>query len=672
MIKSVCGYCGVGCGIEFDEKKLIGDIAYPINEGLVCAKGASELHTILTPTRLLRPKFRNNISESFKDMDWNEIVKLISLKIKASTPNRVGFYISGQLLTEDYYVVNKLAKGFVGTNNLDTNSRTCMASSVVAHEKVFGIDYVPVRMDDLSSTNLLIVVGANPAEAHVVLFNKIKKLQKEGLKLIVIDPRLTETAKNADLYLPLRAGSDIDFFNLVAMRLIEDEKTDMDFINNHCNGSDEFLKEIKKQPKTKLLKRTGLSKKQFEEFMTMFYENENIVSAWTMGLNQSVQGVDKNIALMNIHLLSGKICKKGNGPFSLTGQPNAMGGREVGGLATTLAVHLGYEEENIKKVSEFWGTDKIQDKAGLTAYEMIEAGFNEELDVLIICHTDPVYHLPNRAKIERAMQNIPFVVEINAYNNSETSKYAHVKLPATPWGEKEGTQTNLDRTITKQERLTRRSIDCKDDWEIFKLLAHELGYKDEFDYSCAEDIFEEYKEMCKLSKDGHLDIYKTNYKELVNKPFVWREGLFDNKEFFTPNKKANLIFVTNKTKSEKTNLVYPFTMVTGRIRDQWHSGTKTDFVDMLKRHKPSNFVEINKKDAKSLDLQDDDEVIIKSARGELRSTVIVTENIIEKTIFIPVTNREINYLTNDLLDPISKEPDYNQSAVKIIKLEKYQ
>lgn len=668
MIKSVCGYCGVGCGIEFDEKRLIGDISYPTNEGLVCSKGVSELQSIQTSSRLLRPKIRAKINDELKETSWDTVIKEIALKIKSTHPDKIGFYLSGQLMTEDYYVANKLGKGFIGTPNVDTNSRTCMASAVVAHKKIFGIDYVPVRMDDLNYCDLLILVGANIAEAHVVLFNKVKKFKKHGLKIIVIDPRLTETAKYADLYLPIKVGADIDFFNLVAIRLIQDNKIDNKFITNHCNGFEELSKELLKQPITKLLKRTGLSKEQFEEFMKLFYSNQNIITSWTMGINQSVQGVDKNLSIFNMHLLSGKICTKGNGPFSLTGQPNAMGGREVGGLSTMLAVHLDYNEDSIQKVNNFWNTTKVPNNIGLTAFEMIESALNDNIEILIICHTDPVYHLPNRNKVEKALSKIPLVVEINAYQNSQTSKYTHIQLPATPWGEKEGTQTNLDRTITKQERLTRRSIDCKDDWEIFTILAQELGFENEFNYKCAEDIFKEYQQMCYLSKNGHLDVYKTSYAQLKDNPFVWGEGLFDKKEFFTPNQKANLFFVKNNLKSEKTNLVYPFLLLTGRTRDQWHSGTKTAFVDSLLKYKPVNFCEINIFDAQKLGISTYDEIKITSPRGSIYSTALVTKNISEKTIFIPVSNVNINYLTNDLLDPLSKEPDYNHCCVKIEKL----
>lgn len=669
MIKSVCGYCGVGCGLEYDESKLVGDITYPTNEGLVCAKGVSELNTIETTTRLLRPKVRNSINDEFKTMDWTTTIKYICSKIKKTDSSKIAFYLSGQLLTEDYYVANKLAKGFIKTNHIDTNSRTCMASAVYAYKKSFGIDYVPVGMDDLPHTDLLIIAGANIAEAHVVYFNKVKKQMKKGLKLIVIDPRFTETAKHATLHLPINVGSDIDLFNLIAARLIEDNKTDRDFLDHHVNGYETFFNKLKRAAKTKMLKRTGLSKEQFESFMRLFYENENITSAWTMGLNQSVQGVDKNLSLINLHLLTGKINKKGNGPFSLTGQPNAMGGREVGGLSTTLAVHLDYDKESVKKVETFWKTKDIKKTEGFTATEFVEQALKGNIQILIISHTDPIYHLPNRKKVEEAFKKIPLIIEINAYNNSETKNYAHIQLPAAPWGEKEGTQTNMDRTITRQEKLTRTSIDCKPDWEIFQLIGQELGFNEAFNFKNANEVFNEYKEMTKLSHNGHLNIYDIkDSKSLKNSSFVWGENLFAENQFFTPNKKANLNFVENKSLSEKTSHEFPFILLTGRTRDQWHTGTKTAHVKRLRTYKDLEFVEINEKDAKKLQIEEDDFVDITTQRGTICLKAKLSNEIKEKNIFIPVSVRDINYLTNDLLDPISKEPDYNHNAASLIKL----
>lgn len=658
IIKSVCGYCGVGCGLEYDRKKLIGDISYPTNEGKLCSKGISELISIQSSTRLLRPLYRDSISVEYKTSNWDEVVTKIANKIKDSSKEKIGFYLSGQLLTEDYYVANKLGKGFIGTNNVDTNSRTCMSSAVVAYKKSIGADFVPLRMDDIFSSDLLILVGANTAEAHVVFHNQIKKAKKHGLKVVVIDPRCTDTAKSADLYLPIKAGGDIDFFNLISKRLIDEELYNKEFVNKHVNNFELLKNKFKRVAVTKMLKRTGLTKEQFEEFWQLYISSENIISAWTMGLNQSVQGVDKNLALINTHLLSGKIFKKGNGPLSLTGQPNAMGGREVGGLSTSLAVHLDFDAKSINKVSKFWKTDNIDSNPGLTATQMLEA----DLDILIICHTDPVYHLPNRHKVERLIKKIALVVEINAYDNSETSKFAHIKLPAAPWGEKEGTQTNLDRSITKQEKLTRTSIDCKADWEIFQLIAKKLGFEKEFDYKHPKEIFSEYQEMTKLNK--YMDIHNADYDKLSFKPFVWGQ---DINGFLTKDKKANLHFVENKLLSEKTNLEYQFVLLTGRTRDQWHSGTKTNLPQTLLKYKELDFVEINNEDAKELGIRTDDIVTVLSIRGQVTTKAVVTNAINRKTLFIPISNREINYLTNDLLDKESFEPDYNHSAVKIYK-----
>jgi ferredoxin-nitrate reductase len=659
MIKSVCGYCGVGCGIEYDEQKLIGDVTYPTNQGKLCSKGVSELISLDTPTRVLRPQLRDNIDEEYQVTTWQHSIKHIAQQIKNSDKEKIGFYLSGQLLTEDYYIANKLGKGFIGTNNVDTNSRTCMSSAVVAYKKAIGADFVPLRMDDIFKSDLLILAGANTAEAHVVFHNQIKKAKKQGLKIVVIDPRFTDTAQIADIYLPIKVGSDIDFFNLLSKRLIDEDLYNKKFVDQHINNFQLLKNKFKRVATTKMLKRTGLSQEQFDTFFDLYKNSDNIITAWTMGLNQSAQGVDKNLALLNTHLLTGKIFKEGNGPLSLTGQPNAMGGREVGGLSTMLAVHLGFDNESIKKVSEFWKTDKIANKPGLTATQMLEA----KLDILIICHTDPVYHLPNRNKVEELIRKIPLVVEINAYENSETSKFAHIKLPATPWGEKEGTQTNLDRTITKQEKLTRRSIDAKADWEIFQLLAQELGYKDAFNFSSPKEIFTEYQQMTKLN--DYMDIDQVNYDEISEKPFIWGEKI---KEFLTADKKGNLFFVENKLLSEKTNLEYPFLLLTGRTRDQWHTGTKTNLPSTLLKFKALNFCEIHPQDAKEIDIQDGDEIEVISRRGRLKTKALLTDRITEKTIFIPISNREVNYLTNDLLDRESLQPDYNHSAVKIEKV----
>ncbi|EIF50743.1 molybdopterin oxidoreductase family protein [Sulfurovum sp. AR] len=667
MSQTVCAYCGVGCKFELINHKLKGVKDYPSNQGMSCAKGISQSQTIHT-NRLLEVHYRDSIEESFRPSTYEDSFQLIAEKIKQSThPDRIGFYLSGQMLNEDYYVANKLAKGFVGTANCDTNSRTCMASAVVGYKKSFGMDYVPVRMEEIEHCHLMILIGANTAEAHVVLHNKIKKAQKKGLKVVVIDPRFTLTAQSADLYLPLKVGTDIDLLNLLAIKLIKEDQLDHDFIKEHSNHFNSYKEKLLALDEKVLLKSTQLSEEIFEAFYRLFKQSENIITAWTMGINQSVQGVDKNLAINNLHILTGQINKKGSGPLSLTGQPNAMGGREVGGLSTTLAVHLDYNEENCQKVADFWKSNKIPKKNGLTAFEMIEKANQKELDILIICHTDPVYHLPHRRFVEEAFKKIPLVIEINAYQGSETSKFAHILIPAVPFGEKEGTQTNLDRTLTRVV-----AFEAKDgllqDWEVFAQIGKHLGHEKSFDFRSSKEVFEEYQEMTKLSYRKHLDIYKAQYDDLEHTPFIWGETLYDQNHFLTPDRKANLFFIENQNLSEQPSQAYPFILLTGRTRDQWHTGSKTIYSENLLKYKALEFVEINQKDAAALQLNEGEIVKIVSSRGELRAKVVFAE-LNAKTIFIPISHRDINYLTDDTLDPLSKEPDYNHSAVRIEKIE---
>ncbi len=665
--KTVCVYCGVGCKFDVVDNRLKGIKDYPTNNGMACAKGLSQLQTINT-NRLLEVKQRSNIKDEFQTSNHEDSLKFIANKIKQTNPKKIGFYLSGQMLNEDYYVANKLAKGFVGTANCDTNSRTCMASAVVGYKKSFGVDYVPVRMEDINSCNLLILTGANPAETHVVLFNKIKKAQKNGMKVVVIDPRFTLTANIADIYLPLKVGTDIELLNLLAIKLIKSGNIDNDFISKYSNDFDKYKNSLLKLDEDKLLESTQINKTLFDEFYDLFVKSQNIITAWTMGLNQSVQGVDKNLCVNNLHIITGQINKKGSGPFSLTGQPNAMGGREVGGLSTTLAVHLdfdGKDGENYKKVSQFWNTNNLPFENGLTAFEMIEKANINELDILIVCHTDPVYHLPNRNFVETAFSKIGLVVEINAYKNSETSKFTHIQIPAVPFGQKEGTQTNLDRTLTRVEQLESKN-GILQDWEIFAILGQYLGFQKEFNFKNTQEVFEEYQRMTKLSYKKHLNIFDANYKELETKPFVWGENLYQKNKFLTPNQKANLFFVTNLNKSEQPTNDYPFILLTGRTRDQWHTGSKTVQVQSLLKFKDLEFVEINKNDAKELNINDGDMIEICSIRGKLKAPVVISQ-INKKTIFIPISHKGINYLTDDKLDPFSKEPDYNHSAVTIYK-----
>jgi len=660
---TVCSYCGVGCKFDITEGRLKGRKGYPANDGAACAKGLS-LPESISLHRLDTPQVRQG--EVWKESSYAQAISQIADQIAATDPNRVGFYLSGQMLNEDYYVANKLAKGFIGTANCDTNSRTCMASAVVGHKRAFGVDYVPVRMEDIDHAEVLILIGANPAEAHVVLARRIKRAQKQGLKVLVIDPRETETAQMADHHIAIRPGGDIDLLNALAKRLIETGRIDADFVRDHAEGFEAYRDTLSEMDEEALLRAADVSMEDFEMLAALWRDHTRIITAWTMGINQSAQGTDANNAIINLHILTGQIGRAGCGPFSLTGQPNAMGGREVGGLSTTLAVHRDYDEESRRIVGAFWGSDRIPTETGLTAFEMIQKAHADELDVLIVCHTDPVYHLPHRHFVEEAFGKIGLVVEINAYEGSETSAFAHIRLPAKAFGEKEGTQTNLDRTLTRVEAFVPNDA-LLQDWEIFAMLGRALGHEEAFAYPDTRAVFEEYQAMTRLSPEGHLDLYRADYDALKKEPFIWGEGLFDEGHFSTPGGRARFIPVVNENRSEQSDSDYPFILLTGRTRDQWHSGTKTAHLPRLLRHKLLHFVEMHPDDALDHGLAEGDPIIIRSRWGQIEAPVHLAP-IRRGTLFVPISHREVNYLTSPTIDPLSREPDYNHTAVAISPL----
>ena len=641
---TTCAYCGVGCGlsVDFEKNKIFGNREHITNSGLVCLKGSQQLRYI-SKNRILAPLYRENRDSPFREISWDDAIDIIVRKIQATSSDKIGFYLSGQLLNEDYYVANKLAKGFIKTNHVDTNSRTCMASAVVGYKKSIGLDYVPLTQQDALDSDLYILIGANIAESHIVLHQKVRKAQKRGLKVVTIDPRKTKTAKTSDLHIAINSGGDIYFLNAVAKRLYQLGKFQPSL---SLLGYGEYLQKLVNIDIDTNLERAGVSKEEFEQFIQLWINSENIVTSWTMGINQSINGVASNLAIINLHLLTGKIFKPKNGPLSLTGQPNAMGGREVGGLATTLAVHLDYTPENVKKVEEFWNTSGIPQQAGLTAFEMIERG---NLDFLLVAHTDPVYHLPNRNLVEERFSNIGFIVELNSYTNSETSKFADMILPASPFGEKEGTQVNLDRVLNYQAPLYPKSGLSLQDWEIFAKIGQGLGYHNEFSYQNSEEVFNEYREMTKLSPD--IDIYKTSYSQLKKSSFRWGE------EF--KFKKANIIFPDEVESFDKPSKEYPFQLLTGRLRDSWHSETKAGIgVD---------FCEISKIDSMKLGICDGEVVRLKSRYGEVECRAKITDTLREGYIFVPLHFREVNYLTSPEIDKTSKEPEY-KAYIKVEKV----
>ena len=458
--KVLCSYCGTGCQLEYNE------IAKKLSGKEYCLKGVRQTE-IINKNRTDKILFRRNKNTKFQEKDWNFIYKFITDKIKNTDPKKIAIYSSGQIQTEDYYIINKLFKGFIGTNNVDSNSRTCVASAAVGLSKSIGVDYVPGTKEDVLKTDLILIIGANPAKAHPVFFdNYIKKAKKLGKKIVVIDPRYSKTAEIADLYIDILPGQDIELFNSISAYIYKHNLYDRNFIDKYIENKEEFFNFLEKWNIEKGIKNAGITKKQFDKLIEMIIQNKKMVSIWAMGINQSYNGVNKNLSIMNLHLLLGRIFEEGNNPFPETGQPNAMGGREVGGLSHLLAVGYSFLNKDIynfniakEKIAKFWNTDinKIPDEQGLTAVEIFEEALYKNkfggIDILFVVHTDLVYHLPNRNMIEKAIKNIPLVIEINAYKNSETSKFSNIILPASPWGEKQGHMTSMDRIVGKNNSI---------------------------------------------------------------------------------------------------------------------------------------------------------------------------------------------------------------------------
>ncbi len=694
-IKTTCSYCGVGCGIIVtnDAKNGVmveGDKDHPVNKGMLCSKGMN-LHYVVNDTsdRILYPEMRGSKNYPLERVSWDTALDraaaVFTSIIKKHGPDSVGFYISGQCLTEEYYLVNKLVKGFLKTNNIDTNSRLCMSSAVVGYKKTFGEDSVPIAYDDIELADTFLITGANPAWCHPILFRRLEKHKEKNpkTKIICIDPRRTDTAAFADLHLQIIPGSDIILYHAIAKRIIEKGYVDHDFVKNHAENFKQYKDLVLGTSLEKASKLCGISVNDIKLAADIIGKAKGFISLWAMGLNQSAVGVDKNTALLNLSLLTGQVGKPGSGPFSLTGQPNAMGGREVGGMATLLAAHKDIANPTHRKeVAEFWGVDEISDKPGLTATEMFEALESGKMKAVWIICTNPLVSLPDSRRAEKALQNAKFVVVQDISHNADTAKFADLLLPAAGWLEKEGTMTNSERRISYLPKGINAPGEALPDIEILIRFAKKMNFNG-FNFNSAEEV---YKEHCALTKNTNIDISFLNYNRLKTEgTFQWpvpdynhpgTPRLFTDKKFYTPSGKA--IFnlpVSIENTSVQPNDEFPFILTTGRIRDQWHTMTKTGKVSRLLTHIPSPVLEINPIDAFKNDIKNGDIVVVSSKNGEVRVKAKVTDSIKEKVLFLPMhwgkqlendLNRT-NNLTNTVVDPISKEPDFKFTTVSIKK-----
>lgn len=714
--KTTCCYCGVGCGIvvkDLGNGKIYveGDKDHPVNRGMLCSKGMNLHYTVMDKSdRLLYPEMRMNRSMPLQKVSWDTALErtaaIFKTYIQKYGPDSVGFYVSGQCLTEEYYLWNKVMKGFIGSNNIDTNSRLCMSSAVVGYKLSLGEDAVPVCYDDIEESDCILVEGANPAWCHPIIWRRVEahKAANPKVKIITVDPRKTQTASVSDLHLAVNPGTDVTLNHAIGRILIENEWTDNQFIQNHTDGFEAYRAKVFERTLEESAEICGVNPKDILTAAKWIANAKGFLSMWTMGLNQSVIGVNKNLSLINLSLITGKIGKPGNGPFSLTGQPNAMGGREVGGLANMLASHREINNPAHRlEMEEFWGGTVISDKVGLTATEMFKALKDGKMKAIWIVCTNPMVSLPDVREAEEALRNAKFVVVQDVSNRADTIKFADVVLPAAAWTEKEGTMTNAERRISYLSKISEPVGEALPDTEIITRFAHKMGWGAKFNYSKTEDIYSEYK---RTTAGTNIDITGVNYELLKHKTVQWPfsngellndelannnsnknihsftnslihhsngKGLFYDKQFFTPNKRAQIHAVPDENQSETTSEDFPLILMTGRIRDQWHTMTKTGRVNKLNQHIAEPFLEINPIDAKERGIVDNQIVVISGSRGEVRVKAKITEDVKQGNCFLPMHWGRLkgsdfgraNNITNSLFDPRSKEPDFKFSAVQV-------
>ncbi|HVW14368.1 MAG TPA: molybdopterin-dependent oxidoreductase [Mucilaginibacter sp.] len=697
-LTSTCCYCGVGCGVVIHKEKndnisVEGNKDYPVNRGMLCNKGMNLHYTVNDRSdRLLYPQMRYNRSLPMQRVSWNEALDRVAAVFKTFInkygPDSVAIYASGQCLTEEYYVINKLMKGFIGSNNIDTNSRLCMSSAVAAYKMALGEDSVPVCYDDIELADCFYVIGANPAWCHPILWRRVEnhKAVNPNAKIIIVDPRVTDSCSIADLHLRLNPGTDVTLNHAIGRLLIENGDIDIDFVRNHTEGFEAYSSLVFQRTLSEAAQICGLDEEDIRLAARYIGDVKGFISMWTMGLNQSSVGVNKNLSLINLNLITGHIGKPGSGPLSLTGQPNAMGGREVGGLANLLPAHRDLNNpQHREDVQKFWDGTTISPAPGLTATEMFKALDEGRLKAIWILCTNPVTSMPNARFVERALKKAKFVVVQEISNKPETLAFADVILPAAAWAEKEGTMTNSERRISYLNKIIEPPGEALPDAEIICRFAQKMGYKG-FDFENAAAI---YAEHARLTSKTSIDISGLSHDSIkengsVQWPYKKKSKmagtprLFTDNTFYTPSQKAVIHNVPDTLSAETTDPDYPFILTTGRIRDQWHTMSKTGKVNKLNQHLKEAFAEINPADAEALRLKDGDVAVINSRRGEVRVKAKITPAIKKGVIFIPMHWGKIlgsdlnraNNITNDVVDPISKEPDFKYCAVSVQKYRK--
>ena len=701
-VRTTCPYCGVGCGVLARPDGqggagIAGDPDHPANFGRLCSKGSALDETLGLAGRLLHPMLRQS-DGSFARIDWADALDRVADGLKRiiarDGPNAVAFYLSGQLLTEDYYVANKLMKGFIGSSNVDTNSRLCMASSVAGHRRAFGSDTVPGTYEDLDAAELLILVGSNAAWCHPVLFQRmVRNRQERGAKIIVIDPRRTATAEEADLFLGIAPGTDAALFCGLLVDLADRHALDDRYIDTHTVNFENALARTREiaPDLAETARITGLSAADVERFFGLFRSTSRTVTCFSQGVNQSARGTDKVNAIINCHLATGRIGRRGRGPFSLTGQPNAMGGREVGGLANALAAHMQFTPEDIGRVGRFWNAPAMVAREGRQAVAMFDAIARGEIKALWVMATNPAVSLPHASRVREALAGLElFVVSENVLANDTVNAGAQILLPACAWGEKDGTVTNSERRISRQRALLPAPGETRPDWWIVSQVARRLGFAAAFSFHSAAQIFREHAALSAFENDGRrafdlgglADISDAEFEALDPVQWPLRRGeerhgrkerrFFADGRFYTPNRKACFIapelpnaHVPNKgADGHAISTKFPFRLNTGRVRDQWHTMTRSGVSPRLSAHLPEPFVEVHPADAIAANLTENGHARVASAYGSCVLKVAISDRQLRGSLFAPIhwsgataSAARISDVVKPETDPHSGQPD---------------
>jgi assimilatory nitrate reductase catalytic subunit len=692
--RTTCAYCGVGCGVIATPDgnggaDIAGDKAHPANAGRLCVKGAALGETLATDGRLLYPTIhgvRTTWSRAF-----DAVANGFRRTLEQYGPDAIAFYLSGQLLTEDYYVANKLMKGFLGSANVDTNSRLCMASTVAGHRRAFGADVVPNCYEDIDQADLIVLVGSNAAWCHPVLFQRMEQARmKRGARIVAIDPRRTVTGDSADLHLGVAPGMDSVLFARLLVEIADSPAFDAAFVARHTNGFEAALRNAREiaPDRASAARRCGLAEDDLASFIAWWIATPRVVTAFSQGVNQSAQGVDKVNAILNAHLATGRIGKPGSGPFSLTGQPNAMGGREVGALANQLAAHMGFAAGDVDRVRRFWKAPRMAAKEGLKAVAMFEAIERGEIKALWTLCTNPAASLPRADAMRTALKKLDLLVvsEVSAHVDGLLDA-ATVVLPAAAWGEKDGTVTNSERRISRQRPFLAAPGEAKPDWRQIVEVARRLGYAAAFAYETPADIFREHAALSAFENDGArafdigalTNISNGAYDAL--EPVQWplpkgakigAPRLFSDGAFFHADRKAYFAPLETPVLAAKTSTAFPLTLNTGRVRDHWHTMSRTGLSPRLARHSAAPFVEVHPDDARRFLLEDGAFARVSTPHGQVELRVIVTTSQRPGSLFAPIHwndstsgRARIGALVHEIVDPISGQPDSKATSAAI-------